>query len=161
VFCNFDEIKKHLQNKGISRRIALCGAHDDAALGAVVKAKREGLITSTLIGNEDGIKQILSSLNEPAGDYEIIHETDEKKSARLAMTHVHEGNADIPMKGLMQTQSFLAALFNPLIGILKPNEIMSHVTVFYYPNRNRFVFATDTSIVLNPSLESIPSPIIG
>jgi phosphate butyryltransferase len=153
MFHDFEGIGNYLRSSEIKKRIALCGAHDESALTAVVDAKRGGVIDALLIGDKTGIENILASLNELASDYEIVHEAAEEKAARMAVKCVSEGKADIPMKGIMQTTSFIAALAHPIYGILTSDDLMTHATAFYYPPRSRFVFASDTSFTMNPTLE--------
>lgn len=153
MFHNFDEIESHLLSNGIRKRIALCGAHDEAALSAVVDAHRKGVADAALIGDAEKIREILDQMEEPAEDYEIIDKPAESRGALQAMKLVHAGEADIPMKGLMQTTSFVTAMANPVYGIMDFDAMMTHLTAFYYPERGGFLFASDTSFTKTPTLE--------
>lgn len=153
MFRSFEEVESYLLEQGIKRRIALCAAHDEAALAAVVEARRKGIVEAMLIGDEPQIRSLLEKLGEDPAEYAIVHETGAKKAARAALRAVHDGEADIPMKGLLQTASFIPALMNPLTGITAPGAMISHTTVFRYPPRNCLLFATDTSFAMNPTLE--------
>jgi len=153
VFRNFIEAEKHVLNLGIKKKIALCGAHDDAALAAVVDAKRKGVAEGILIGDEPEIKNILTSLDEPANDYEIIHEPDETKSAEKALKLINQGQADLPMKGIVQTKSYMSALLNREYGLRMPNRMITHATAFYYPGRDSMIFMSDTALIMNPALD--------
>jgi len=153
VFRNFNDAEKHVLSSGVKKRIALCGAHDDAALVAVVDAKRKGIAEGVLIGDEGEIKNILSSLSEPASDYEIINELDEDKITETALKLIHRGDADIPMKGLVQTKSYISAFLNPEFGIKISRKMITHATAFYYPQRNNVIFMSDTALIMNPTLD--------
>jgi len=153
MFKNFFEVEQYIQNQETKKRIALCGAQDDTALKALVRAKRKGIAEGVLIGDENAINELLESMGEPASDYEIINETNESKSARTAYRYVHEKNADIPMKGLMQSSSFLSAAMNPSFDFLSDNDTLCAVTVFYYPPRDRLMFVADCAINISPTLD--------
>ncbi len=57
---SFDEAEKYILNNGICKTIALAGAHDEPALSALIEAKRKGIVKGILIGEVDGIREILS-----------------------------------------------------------------------------------------------------
>lgn len=152
-FTSFEQLERYILKCGIVKRIVLCGAHDSHALSALVKAKRKGLVAGILIGDEAKIKALLSEMNEDAADYSIIHEPEETLSAPLAVTMVKQGKADIPMKGLMQTASYMRAILNKETGILPTGAILSETTVFEYPDQSRMVFITDCAVNINPNVE--------
>lgn len=153
MYKNFDEVEKYIIGNGIKKRIVLCGAHDDAALDAVVNAKRKGVATGVLIGDQEKICALLDKMGEPATDYEIVHETREKRSAQMAVQFVRDGKADIPMKGLLQSTSYLLPIMDPVNGLLPEGGILSETTAFYYPGRDCMMFATDCAINVAPTLE--------
>lgn len=153
MFHTFDEIEDYLLSNGIKKRVALCGAHDDAALTAVVNAHRRGVIDAALIGDAERIRELLDSMEEPANEYEIINQPAESRGALQAMKLVHAGEADIPMKGLVQTTSFMTAMANPVYGIMDFDAMMTHTTAIFYPERNGFIFASDTSFTKTPTLD--------
>lgn len=152
LFSTFEEIEKYVVEQGLAKRIALCGAQDKPALEAVVGAKKKGVVTAVLIGAEDEIRAILAELGESADEYEIINEPDETLSAKLAVKMVKEGKADIPMKGLMQSSSYLRAILDKENGILPQGKVLSECTVFEFPEQKRFVFAGDCAMNITPGI---------
>lgn len=152
MFKNFGEVEKYVLENKIVKKIALCGAHDEPALAAVVDAKRKGVVDCVLIGVEDEIRAILAKLGENADGYEIINEPDETLSAKMAVKMVKEGKADIPMKGLMQSSSYLRAILDKENGILPEGKVLSQCTVFEYPEQERFMFAGDCAMNITPGV---------
>ncbi len=153
MFKNFQEIETYLVQENVKKRIVLCGAHDDLALGALVRAKRKGFVSATLIGDSEKIVELLHQLGESEADYEIIHEPREMSAARKAVKLVNEGKADIPMKGLMQTANFLMAIQNPLGGLMDEGGLLNEFTAFYWPEKDRILLAGDCAINVAPNLE--------
>lgn len=149
----FEEIEDYIIKNKIKKTIALCGSHDDAALSAVVDAKRKGIVDAILIGDEEKTKELLTEMGEPIEDYEFENVLEERKAARKAVKYVVEGRADFPMKGIMQTESFLMALVNPIIKLVKEDGIVSHVGVFYYPDADKLIFITDAARNISPTVE--------
>jgi phosphate butyryltransferase len=80
------------------------------ALEAVVRAKRNGIAEAILIGDTEEIAALLDEMGETVFDYETVSCHDEREAAALAVRLVKEGKADIPMKGLMMTSSFMHAV---------------------------------------------------
>ena len=153
MYRNFAEVERYILEHKIVKRIALCGAHDLPALSAVVDAKRKGLVTGILIGVSSEIRDLLTKLGEDYDDYEIINIPDEAEAAAKAVEMVRFSEADIPMKGLMQTSSFMRAILNKETGLLPPGKILSQCTVFEYPDQNRLMFATDCAVNITPGFE--------
>lgn len=153
MFRNFNEVEQYIIDLNSPKRLVLCGAHDDAALEAVVGAVRKNVITGILIGDESKIVEILADMNEPVEKYEIIHEPKDKKSAKMAVQFIREGRADIQMKGRMQSSTYLMPIMDPISGLVPKGGLLSETTVFYYPDRDRIMFATDCALNVAPTLE--------
>lgn len=152
-FNTFDELEQYILENKIVKRVALCGAHDESALSALVRAKQKGVVVGILIGNEQEIVRILKEMGEDPSAYTIVNETDELEAAKLAVAYTKEGKADIPMKGLMQTSSYMRAILNKETGILPTGKLLSECTVFEYPNAGRMMFVTDCAVNIMPTQE--------
>lgn len=152
MFRNFEEIEEYLIRENVKKRVVLCGAHDDLALGALVRAKRKGFVSAILIGDAEKTRELLRAMGEPEEDYEIIHEPREMSAARKGVKLIKEGKADLPMKGLMQTASFLMAIQNPLGGLMDEDGILNEFTAFYWEEKDRVIITGDCAINVAPSL---------
>ena len=73
-------------------------------------AHRKNIVEAILIGNVPKIKELLREFDEKEEDYTFIESYEEQNSARIAVSLVKEKKADIPMKGLMMTSSFMRAI---------------------------------------------------
>ena len=62
-------------------------------------------------------------------DYEIMDIKDPKKATLEAVKLVSSGHADMVMKGLVDTATFLRSVLNKEVG-LRTGKLMSHVAVF-------------------------------
>lgn len=150
MYRNFDEIvaaaKKHKEKK----TIAVAASHDHEILESAVNARKMGLAEFILIGDAVKTAEILKELGEASTDWNIIHEPDEQKNAQMAVRLVAEGKANIPMKGLMHTASFLRATFNKEYGLVEEKGLVSCITVTEYPAENRLMLITDVAINVAP-----------
>lgn len=153
TFRTFHELETYILQNNISKRIALCGAHDEPALSALIEAKRKGVAQGVLIEDKPKILDLLQKKEENKNDYTIIHEPNEILSAQLAVSYIKDGSADIPMKGLMQTSSFMRAVLNKEQGLLPKGNLLSECTVFEFSEQKRMVFASDCAVNITPSVE--------
>ena len=153
AFKNFKDIEEYILSNGIVKTVALACAQDEIALTSLVAAKRRGVVKGILIGNLDSITEILSRLEEPVEDYQLIECLDEMEAGRLAVSLVKEGKADIPMKGLMMTSSFMKAILNKEEGFLKEGDLLSQATVLEYKAEERLQIIADCAVNIAPTLE--------
>ena len=152
MFTCFKDIERYIIEHNAKKKVVLCGAHDRFALEALVDAKRIGVIDGVLIGDKREIIKLLAEFDEPISDYEIFDEPDEVLSAKMAVKMVKEGKADIPMKGLMQSSSYLRAILDKENGILPQGKMLSECTVFEFPEQKLFVFAGDCAMNITPGV---------
>ena len=152
TYKTFDEIEQSVLNQDNKKVIALCGAHDSHSLDAVLEAKKKGLCDCVLIGYTDKITDLLKQRNEDPSDYRII-ESEEVDCSKVAVELIHNGEADIPMKGLMQTSDFMRPILNKETGLIEQDNVLSQVTVMEYPKEDRFILITDSAINISPDLQ--------
>lgn len=153
MFKTLQDVEQYLIEQEICKTVVLCGAHDSLALSAVVEGKRKNIVTPILIGNSSQIEVLLKKLGESPAKYEIINECSEDAAANLALRYVYEGKADIPMKGLLQSSAFIAAMSHPIRGLMDYSTLLSEATVFYFPPMDRLLFLADCAINVSPGLE--------
>ncbi len=151
MFKSFDEIEKYVLDNKIVKTVVLANAQDDNALSALVDARRKGIVNGILVGDVDKIKSLLDKFDEDY-DYEFISCFDEMESARIAVRLVKEGKADIPMKGLMMTSSFMKAILDKENGLIKDGRLLSQATVLEFSEENRLMVISDCAVNINPDV---------
>mgnify|MGYP000279062648 CR=1 FL=1 len=75
-----------------------------------------------------------------------------QKISRSGCKLVHNGEAQLVMKGLIGTADFLRAVLNKEWG-LRTGKILSHVAVFDSVKLDRLILMTDAAMVMYPTLE--------
>ena len=153
MFCTFKQIEQYILASGVKKRIALAGAHDSYSLEAVVHARRQGVATALLLGDTAAISELLRGMDEPLEAYELIQCDTEDECARRTVALVHEGKADLPMKGLLQTSSYMRAVLDKQMGLLPPGGLLSQSTLVEWPQENRLFQITDCAINIAPGYE--------
>ena len=84
--------------------------------------------------------------------YEIIDEKDITEAARKAVSLVHEGKADMYMKGMIDTKGFLKSVLDKEVG-LRTGQPLSHVCVFDVEGIDQLLFLSDVAFIPYPTLE--------
>ena len=134
------------------KKLSVAVAQDDAVLEAVRAAKERNIADSILVGDADEIREIAAGMDMNLSDYEIVDIKDPIEAATKAVELVHNGEADMYMKGLIETKDFLKSVLNKEVG-LRTGKPLSHVCVFEVPGYDRLLFLTDVAFIPYPSLE--------
>lgn len=148
---SFDELISKTTGKEM-KKVSVSNAHDLPVLEAVKAAKEQGIATSVLVGDEAKIRELAASISMDLDEFEIINEPDTEKAALKAVELVHNGEADILLKGLLETKTFLKSILNKEVG-LRTGKMMSHVCVFEIEGIDRLLFFTDVAFNTYPTLE--------
>ena len=148
---NFEEIFAQVKSCG-KKKVSVAVAQDENVLAAVQEARKEGIADSILVGDADKIKAIADSMGMNLSDYEVIDVKDTVEAARTAVKLVHDGKADMYMKGLLETKDFLKSVLDKEVG-LRTGKPLSHVCVFDLDGIDRLLFLTDVAFIPYPTLE--------
>lgn len=151
---NFGHLLNEAKSRG-PRRVALAVSNDEAALSALVEAKRLGLAQARLFGDREKIMRICEKIGVGAEEFlEIRHLSRDIMALQEAVMSVRLGEADILLKGKVQTSNFLRAVLDPGEG-LRPGRLLSDVFVFEDPRRsgNQLVMITDGGVNPAPNLQ--------
>ena len=134
------------------KKVAVAVAQDSAVLEAVKVAKDRKIADAILVGDEPQIKEIAASLNIDLSDFEVIHVENPTEAALTAVKLVHDGVADMYMKGLIDTKGFLKSVLDKEVG-LRTGKPLSHVCVFDVEGINHLLFLADVAFIPYPTLE--------
>lgn len=149
---NFDDLL--LKLKGIStKKVAVAVAQDEPVLEAIKEVKLKGIADAILVGNEKEIQEIAQKIDMDLSQFEIIHEANIQKAVLLAVELVSIGKADMVMKGLVDTATFLRSVLNKDVG-LRTGNLMSHVAVFEIEGIDRLILLTDAAFNTYPDLKA-------
>ena len=140
---NFDDLLSRVKECK-RKKVSVAVAQDEPVLEAIKAAKEQGIADAILVGDKNKIKEIADSIGMDITQFEVIHEPDVKKAALFAIQLVSSGRADMVMKGLVDTATFLRSVLNKEVG-LRTGKVMSHVSVFEIEGFDRLIFLTDAA----------------
>jgi phosphate butyryltransferase len=127
---NFEQMLQAAQAKAARKMpvLAVAQATDHHVEEAVAEAERLGLCKAL----------------------RIVHD-DPNEAARQAVAAVRNGEADLLMKGLLQTAEIMKAVLNKEEG-LRTGRALSHVVACEIPGWHKVIFITDVALNVAPDL---------
>jgi phosphate butyryltransferase len=134
------------------KMVAVAAPHEPEILLSAQDAQKEGIATCTLVGDRELIRKLAADQQIDISRMMLIHEPDPKTAARKVMELLRMGHADLAMKGKLETGDFLRAALDREMG-LRTGRLFTHVAVFEVPGFSRFLFVTDSGVVVAPTLE--------
>ncbi len=145
---NFEFLFEKAQ-QGEKKRIIVAAAEDDNVLLSIKDAVENNIVEPIFVGNKEKINKISNEIGFDANKYIIIEENNSAKSAQIAVSEIRNGNADILMKGMVQTSDFLRAILNKEAG-LRNSDLLSHIGFFEMPAYHKIIALTDAAQNIAP-----------
>lgn len=150
MITNFDQVMQQVKINGM-KTVAVAVAQDEPVLEAIRDAKLNGIANAILVGDKAKIEESAKLVGLELNDFEIIHEPDNAKASLKAVELVSSKKADMVMKGLVDTATFLRAVLDKEKG-LRTGRVLSHVAVFDVPALDRIILVTDAAMNIAPDL---------
>lgn len=143
---NFEELISYLAGGMEPKRVAVVCPYDEGTQEAVQRAMDAGFIKPIFVGDP---KLIGPAMKEVAR----LKATDEVDAATKAVQLVHEGMADVIMKGLLNTDDLLRAVLNKQTGILQEGRVLTHLACAELPEYDKLLFMSDVAVIPHPTEE--------
>ncbi len=139
--------------KAENKRLALAGAQDSHALGAVCEAYSKHLVTPILVGDKEQILKVAEKEKLDISKFELIDEKTVTGSVKIACQLVSSGKADILMKGKVGTADLLRGVLNDEYGLKKGSNILSHIVLFELAPYHKLLALTDVAMNIAPTVQ--------
>lgn len=133
-------------------RIAVAAGNDSETLYAVTEARDKHIAESVIVGDEEKIHAVAAQEKLDLRGIEIHHEADPVKASLAAVKLVHDGYAQIFMKGYIHSDDFLRAVLDKEFG-LRTENLLSHIFILEATHLGRLLFITDGAMNIAPTLE--------
>ena len=152
-YCNeqvtFDKLIENLKKDAKMKLIVVAGAEMVETLTASRQAKDMKICDSILIGDEEKIRKNAKESGIDISDFKIVNILEPIEMSKYASKLVHDGEADMYVKGSIETSEVLKAVLDSDIG-LTTDKTISLVGVFEL--NGKLIFFTDPSIIPYPNL---------
>ena len=134
--------------------VAVAAGEDPATIEAVAKGVEQGLIRVVSVGHPEKIMDLARTQGKAFADQiEIVPAENEESAAKIAVKLVREGRANVLMKGLLGTATFMKAILNKEEGLVEKGHLLSHVAVMQVPDYPRLLLVSDAAIIPNPTMD--------
>jgi len=147
----FADLLEAARSKG-PKRVAIAAGHQNEVMLAGLDAEVAGLAEVILVGDRDEIQRIAGQEGFDISRMEIVHQPQPRDAAYETMRLVSQGQADIAMKGKVETSDYLRAALSKELG-LRTGRLFTHVAAFEIPGFDRLMFISDAGVVVAPDLE--------
>ena len=147
----FAELLEAAKSRG-PKTVAVAAGHQSEVMLAGLDAEVAGLAEVVLVGDTAQINKIADDEGFDISRMEVIHASRSRDAAWQVMKLVSDGQADIAMKGKVETSDFLRAALSRDLN-LRTGRLFTHVAVFEIPGFDRLIFISDAGVTVAPDLE--------
>ena len=150
MITQFEDIEEIVRGKPPGR-IVVAAAQDDHVLQAIHTVYRKGYVSPILIGDKERMLGLADDLGIDIAHMTVIKEMDPVKCAEIAVNIINHGEADVLMKGMMQTADLLRAVLDREKG-LRGGQLLSHIGLYQLNAYHKLLMVTDAGINIAPDL---------
>lgn len=149
----FDDLLNRFRSLPVKRRVAVVCPSDTHTVYVVKKCLDENLAEMTLICSSEPSSELTALYNAHRDKAVMTVVGSNDEAAKEAVRLVHEGLADIIMKGAINTDNLLRAVLNKENGLLPAGNIMTHATLIQVPAYSKLLLFSDAAVIPRPTLE--------
>jgi len=135
------------------KRLVVVNGVDENTLEALNEAVEMGFVNPILTGSKEKIQDKLSSLHIDIKKYQIVNSDSSREATETAVQLVHDGKADLIMKGMVSTDRFMKVLLKKEYGLLPSRATLSHISVMDNPNYHKLLIFSDAGVIPYPDLK--------
>jgi phosphate butyryltransferase len=151
MFKHLSDLQKLVDLSRPPRKLALAVSQDIFSLNALYNAYKAGFIEPVLIGDKEETLLIIQEKELDFQDVTFVDEPVPEKCVQKAVKMVHDGDADILMKGKVPTPVLLRGALNKEWG-LRTGKLLSHLALFEVSTYHKLIAVTDVAMNIAPSL---------
>lgn len=134
------------------KRVSIAVPEHASVIESVREAEKLDLAEPILVGDRERILKAAEAAEYDLDPERIVHVPRVIDAARKAVQLVHDGDAEIVMKGHLHTDDFLRAVLARETG-LRTRAVMSHVFIWEATETlGRLIFVTDAAMNIAPDL---------
>lgn len=133
--------------------VSIAGGADEAVLSSVETLLQAGIISHAIVsGPIQEIRKRLKNINADGNLFDIRDADTARACADVAVAAAKGGEAEILMKGNIESAVFLKSILDKRSGIRR-SQVLSNITVFELDSYHKLLGITDNAIVPNPGFE--------
>ena len=139
------------QKRGV--KAAIVNAGKTLPMLSVMDAVRENLIQPVFVGNEEEIKNCADELKFDISEFEIVNETIENNTAKIAAELASKNKVKIIVKGHIHTDILMKEVFKREYNLIGKTRL-SHIWHMTLDKEDRPLIITDGALNVNPNVKT-------
>ena len=139
---NFAELQERVRSSE-PLVVSVAQAADQEVLLSVKAAADQGFIKPVLTGDRERIEELCGRIG--LKPLEILQAGTEEEAVERAVRAVHDGSAQVLMKGLVNTSVYMRGILNREWG-LRTGRLLSMMAVYEAPGYHKLLFCSDSGI---------------
>src|SRR6056297_1785600 len=151
MLLKLNDLRDLLPSEGNPKRLVLAASEDAHSLGAVLRAAHEKVIEPILVGDREKTEGLAEVMNIDLKGVRFQEEKDTNQAVIKAVKMVHQGKADVLMKGKVGTSELLKAVLDKEYG-LRTGKLLSHFALFEVETYHKLISVTDVAMNIAPDL---------
>lgn len=148
---NFDQLVTEVKTAA-RRIIAVAVAQDLDILEALSRAQNEKIANAILVGDQKKIEDISQKNLISLKNFEILNVPDEHQAVQQSIQLIHDGSANLLMKGLCSTATLMSLILHKEKGLRK-GKLLSHLGLFQSSNYPKLILMSDAALNIAPTLD--------
>lgn len=152
MLTKLSQLKDLLDKDHKPKKLVLAASEDAHSLNAVVSAAEQKIIRPVLVGDKEKTFGMAEILNLDISKYEFHESKSPIDGIQKSVKMVHDGKADVLMKGKVGTSDMLKCVLNKEYG-LRTGNLLSHFAYFEVETYHKLIAVTDVAMNIAPNLE--------
>ena len=155
---NFEGLIDRFVALGQRKKVAIVCPDDDHTEYVVRRCATDNLVDIVLL-LDGGESADFMDFCKDYPSISVIKCDDAIAAAREGVRLVHDGEADVLMKGSLTTDTILHAVIDKENGrgLIAPGSVMSHITLVDAPVYHKLLMFSDAAVIPNPTLDQFDS----
>ncbi len=157
---NFHQLTSYLKSLNHRKRVAVVCPHDPHTEYAVKRALEEGFAEFLLVADKRYVHRAEVIRDEYPSFVKVYEADNMDVAARKAVELIRSGEADVLMKGIINTDNLLKAVLDKEKGLLPKGRVLTHITLAQIPAYPKFIFFSDSAVIPRPTYEQFRAMIL-
>lgn len=151
MLTKLDDLRQFLPETKRPQKLVLAPSEDAHSIGAVARAAEEGIIEPVLVGDREKTEGLAEVMKVSLKGFKFYEEPDQIEAVKTAVKLIHEGKAEVLMKGKIGTSILLKAVLDKEHG-LRTGNLLSHFALFEVETYHKLIGVTDVAMNIAPTL---------
>lgn len=153
---SFEGLVKRYIDSGKRKKVVIVCPNDDHTEYVVRRCIEDDLADLVLMLDGGESQDLVNWAKKyPESKLSLIKCSDTIDAARQGVRLVYNGDADVLMKGSLNTDTILHEVIDKQggHGLLEPGKVMSHLTMVESPVYHKLLMFSDAAVIPNPTLD--------